>query len=335
MALIKCSECSKEVSDTAGSCPGCGAPINKSQAFSQQPIVIKAPKSRSLSVVLALFLGSLGIHKFYLNRPGWGVIYFIFCWTFIPAILGFIEALNYLFMSDQAFQSKYSLAQYINDKNTDNTLTIKNHESALGSNITENKETILQTESISPQKSCTSCSAQISIYEEKCSKCGAEQLTKTYKTSTAFIVGNVIFGLFIVSLIVLKVFFLKSSEHSFGETAQATEAEAEAAIEITSPDSELLSKLGIEITDCSAGSLVECTIKYSQGTPSTHGTLKSFSLDKNNVLLEERGFPTESIYPNTSVRTVIGYAPAGTQRIEICYDLALIGPPNCQRPEGM
>lgn len=27
MALVKCSECGKEVSDKAGSCPGCGAPI--------------------------------------------------------------------------------------------------------------------------------------------------------------------------------------------------------------------------------------------------------------------------------------------------------------------
>jgi len=27
MALIKCSECGKEISDRAGVCPGCGAPV--------------------------------------------------------------------------------------------------------------------------------------------------------------------------------------------------------------------------------------------------------------------------------------------------------------------
>ncbi len=27
MALVKCSECGKEVSDKAAACPGCGAPI--------------------------------------------------------------------------------------------------------------------------------------------------------------------------------------------------------------------------------------------------------------------------------------------------------------------
>ncbi|MBN8427531.1 MAG: zinc ribbon domain-containing protein [Xanthomonadales bacterium] len=32
MALIKCSECGKEISDRAGACPGCGAPVNGSTA---------------------------------------------------------------------------------------------------------------------------------------------------------------------------------------------------------------------------------------------------------------------------------------------------------------
>jgi TM2 domain-containing membrane protein YozV len=108
MALIKCSECNKEVSDKATSCPGCGAPIGGIIAQHVPPIVVTSPKSRSMAAVLALFLGGLGIHKFYLNSPGWGFIYLIFCWTFVPAILGFIEALNYIFMSDKTFQKRYA-----------------------------------------------------------------------------------------------------------------------------------------------------------------------------------------------------------------------------------
>jgi TM2 domain-containing membrane protein YozV len=73
----------------------------------QSPIILTYAKSRSAAVLLALLLGGLGIHKFYLNRPGWGVIYLLFCWTFIPTILGFLEGLGYLFMSDEAFQEKY------------------------------------------------------------------------------------------------------------------------------------------------------------------------------------------------------------------------------------
>ncbi len=35
------------------------------------------------------------------------MIYLLFFWTFIPAIIGFIEGLIYLFMSDEDFATKY------------------------------------------------------------------------------------------------------------------------------------------------------------------------------------------------------------------------------------
>ncbi len=61
-----------------------------------------------MAALLALFLGGVGVHHFYLGRPILGVICLLFCWTFIPAIIAFIEALVLLCMSDQTFQSKYS-----------------------------------------------------------------------------------------------------------------------------------------------------------------------------------------------------------------------------------
>jgi hypothetical protein len=36
-----------------------------------------------------------------------GVLYLLFCWTFIPAVVGFIEGILYLTMSDEAFWAKY------------------------------------------------------------------------------------------------------------------------------------------------------------------------------------------------------------------------------------
>ena len=39
MALIKCGECGNEVSDKAGSCPGCGAPI--ASVATQEPIKVR------------------------------------------------------------------------------------------------------------------------------------------------------------------------------------------------------------------------------------------------------------------------------------------------------
>jgi TM2 domain-containing membrane protein YozV len=52
----------------------------------------QARRDEVVGVLLALFLGSFGIHHFYLRRNGLGVLYLIFSWTGIPAILGFIEA---------------------------------------------------------------------------------------------------------------------------------------------------------------------------------------------------------------------------------------------------
>lgn len=54
-----------------------------------------------------MFLGSIGIHKFYLGRVGWGIVYLLFCWTFIPAIIGFIEGIVLLVMSENDFNKKY------------------------------------------------------------------------------------------------------------------------------------------------------------------------------------------------------------------------------------
>jgi len=48
-------------------------------------------------ILLALFLGGLGAHKFYSGRTGMGILYLVFCWTLIPAIVALIEAIIALF----------------------------------------------------------------------------------------------------------------------------------------------------------------------------------------------------------------------------------------------
>ncbi len=44
-----------------------------------------------VGILLALFLGTFGIHHFYLRRSGLGILYCCLFWTGIPTILGFIE----------------------------------------------------------------------------------------------------------------------------------------------------------------------------------------------------------------------------------------------------
>lgn len=65
-------------------------------------------KNRTVAILLSLFLGGIGAHRFYLEQPGIGIIYFLFCWTFIPAIIAFIEMILFLCMSDEQFNIKYN-----------------------------------------------------------------------------------------------------------------------------------------------------------------------------------------------------------------------------------
>ncbi len=48
-------------------------------------------KDEVAGVLLAFFLGCFGAHHFYLRRTGLGVLYLLFFWTGITAILGFVE----------------------------------------------------------------------------------------------------------------------------------------------------------------------------------------------------------------------------------------------------
>lgn len=64
-------------------------------------------KSKVVAGLLGIFLGGLGIHKFYLRRPVWGIIYLLFFWTYIPAIVGFIEGIIYLLSNEENFAIKH------------------------------------------------------------------------------------------------------------------------------------------------------------------------------------------------------------------------------------
>lgn len=64
---------------------------------------------RVVAALLAAFLGTFGFHKFYLRQVFQGVIYLLLCWTGIPTVLGWIEAVLYLIKTDHEFNRKYDL----------------------------------------------------------------------------------------------------------------------------------------------------------------------------------------------------------------------------------
>ncbi|QDY43486.1 TM2 domain-containing protein [Candidatus Pantoea soli] len=96
--MVFCRGCGKEIHSSAKACPHCGA---------TQSTQTEGKKSRMAAVLFAFFLGGLGAHKFYLGKVGQGILYILFCWTFIPSIVAFIEFILYLCSSDEDFARKY------------------------------------------------------------------------------------------------------------------------------------------------------------------------------------------------------------------------------------
>jgi TM2 domain-containing membrane protein YozV len=68
---------------------------------------IKPRKDKIVAGILGIVLGGIGVHKFYLGEIGVGLLYLIFCWTGIPAVIGLIEGIIYLTTPDEVFQQKY------------------------------------------------------------------------------------------------------------------------------------------------------------------------------------------------------------------------------------
>ncbi len=133
MSQIVCPQCGAPIDPYASECKFCGEKIALQQAVQQaapqpQPVYMQQPqptvvvqqpvyntainpawpvKSKMAAGLLGIFLGGLGIHKFYLGKTGMGILYLCFCWTYIPAIVGLVEGILYLCSSDENFQLKH------------------------------------------------------------------------------------------------------------------------------------------------------------------------------------------------------------------------------------
>jgi TM2 domain-containing membrane protein YozV len=79
------------------------------QQQNNQPRKIHS-RTRVNAALLAFFLGGLGAHKFYLGKPVAGLIYLVFCWTFIPGLIALAEFIYLLIQSDEEFDRQYNYA---------------------------------------------------------------------------------------------------------------------------------------------------------------------------------------------------------------------------------
>lgn len=92
-------------------------PVQPQTVYVQQPVTQTVyatainpawpVKSKIAAGLLAILLGGFGIHKFYLGKVGMGILYLVFCWTYIPALVGFVEGIIYLCSNDENFQLKH------------------------------------------------------------------------------------------------------------------------------------------------------------------------------------------------------------------------------------
>lgn len=100
-----CSNCGAIIDARAEICPKCG--VRQMPAPGPFGSTTPSGRSRVAAALFAILLGTFGVHKFYLGRVGQGILYILFFWTGIPTIVGFIEGLIYLTMSDADFAKKY------------------------------------------------------------------------------------------------------------------------------------------------------------------------------------------------------------------------------------
>lgn len=116
MALIKCPECGREISDKAVSCPKCGCPIEEEMldinyAFknSQNDFVPKQydDSKKRITLVLCVFGGYLGIHRFYVGHYKMGIFYFLTAGLFF---IGWIR--DIICLLNDSFFKKYDEKQY-------------------------------------------------------------------------------------------------------------------------------------------------------------------------------------------------------------------------------
>lgn len=74
-------------------------------------------KSKIIAILLALFLGRYGLHKFYLGKPALGFIYLIFSRFHIIMFFSICDAIIYLFTDKETWLKEYDYTKIPKKKN--------------------------------------------------------------------------------------------------------------------------------------------------------------------------------------------------------------------------
>lgn len=83
--LAYCNTCGTQMATSAAACPNCGAP----NPLAGEPV---SNKTMVAAALLCFFLGSLGVHRFYVGKVGTGILMLITLgalgiWTLIDLVM--------------------------------------------------------------------------------------------------------------------------------------------------------------------------------------------------------------------------------------------------------
>lgn len=87
-----CRECGGIVHETSTECSNCGASLKQD---------FPTYKNQTVAVLWAVFLGTFGAHYFYLGKWAHGIIFLLFCWTYIPTFISIITAIVWVYSSPE------------------------------------------------------------------------------------------------------------------------------------------------------------------------------------------------------------------------------------------
>ena len=68
-----CAQCGAQLVDEAVVCPKCGCAVAPVKTVDPNA----SPKSRLITLLLCIFVGGLGIHRFYVGKIGTGVLWLL------------------------------------------------------------------------------------------------------------------------------------------------------------------------------------------------------------------------------------------------------------------
>lgn len=99
-----CANCGKELMPDAAVCMNCGVAADfgteKAKGNTGIPGLnngwCPADKDKTVAILLAFFLGSIGIHNFYLGETKKGILRLCLCWCGIGSILAFVDFIKML-----------------------------------------------------------------------------------------------------------------------------------------------------------------------------------------------------------------------------------------------